>query len=424
MEGPFELRPLPGRWGTGPAGRRGAPFLEILFIGTLEPFPGGSGTINAQVVRGLQRHGHRIIAVSPVGPLAGNSTYVPVSAGDRLRFPGISVRRYDVPFAEVEPHKTDEHFITLEREAIRAALRVDAPPVADVVLVGRETFMRYVPDTLPWPERPPVVAIGHSSNAHGVLTGDRQPAAAEDLLARLSTCQRIVLVSEHQRSAWQALGVPITVIPNAVDLEGFAPGLATRRIATQDDIVVIHASNLKDAKRPLDLVEAASRALERQPRLFFLIAGDGPLGEPMREGAIQAGIGDRFAFVGWQTRAQMPELFQQADMAVLMSSRESMACALLEAMACARTPIATDIPASRELLREGETGFMYPVGDVERLAAILVELAADAPLRDRVGNAARAAVEQRGVEASTDRYELVLKAVVEEAGRVRRRSVS
>lgn len=55
-----------------------------------------------------------------------------------------------------------------------------------------------------------------------------------------------------------ALGVPIVVIPNGVDLDGFAPASPIRRVATDDDIVVIHVSSLKDTKRPLDLVEAAS----------------------------------------------------------------------------------------------------------------------------------------------------------------------
>ncbi|HYI22220.1 MAG TPA: glycosyltransferase [Candidatus Limnocylindrales bacterium] len=399
--------------------------MEIVFIGTLEPFPGGSGTVNGQVVRGLTQRGHSITAVSPLGPLAGARAAVPSPADDDARFPGARIRRYDVPFAEVEPHRTDQAFIDREREAIATTLLELAPAVPDVVLVGRETFARHVPEALPWAEKLPVVVAAHSSDAHGALSGNRHPTAAENLLARIAACTRLVLVAHHQRASYEVLGVPITVVPNGVDLVAFHPAVSgDRRAGAQEDIVFIHASNLKDAKRPLDLVAAAALALRSEPRLYFLIAGDGPLAEPMRQAARNASIEHRFAFTGWHPRAEMPDMFRQADVAVLMSGHESMPCALLEGMASGLPTIATDIPASREALIDGETGFLYPAGEVERLASLMVDLAAHSSRRTRAGRAARVAVENRGVETMVTGYESVLSFVVAESARDRRSTVA
>ena len=398
--------------------------MEILFIGTLEPFPGGSGTVNGQVVRGLAQRGHRITAVSPVGPLAGTRPAMTAAADDQASFPGARIRRYDMPFAEVEPHRTNQAYIDDERDAISSALRDLAPAVPDVVYIGRETFVRHVPEVLPWSERPPVVIAAHSSDAHGALSGARHPTAPEALLARLASCARLVLVSHHQRAAYEVLGAPITVVPNGVDLVAFHPRRGADRAGPKDDIVFVHASNLKDAKRPLDLVAAAALALRSEPRLFFLIAGDGPLAEPMRQAARDAEIEQRIAFTGWHPRSEMPDVFRQADAAVLMSGHESMPCALLEGMASGLPTIATDIPASREILSDGETGFLYPAGDVERLAALMVDLAADAARRTRAGIAARAAVENRGLEAMVAGYESVMAEVVAEAASARQSIVA
>jgi glycosyltransferase involved in cell wall biosynthesis len=58
-------------------------------------------------------------------------------------------------------------------------------------------------------------------------------------------------------------------------------------------------------------------------------------------------------------------------------------------MACGRVLLASDIPAAREIIDEGRTGFLFGVGDVEALAASLVRLAGDPKLRGEVGRAAR-----------------------------------
>ncbi len=106
----------------------------------------------------------------------------------------------------------------------------------------------------------------------------------------------------------------------------------------------------------------------------------------------------------WGWREDMPAVFAQSQIVCLPSHHEGLPKALLEAAASATAIVATDIPGCREIVLDGETGRLVPVGDVEALAAVLSELLGDAEQRCRLGRAAR-----RRVEA-----EFVLSKVVDE----------
>lgn len=83
------------------------------------------------------------------------------------------------------------------------------------------------------------------------------------------------------------------------------------------------------------------------------------------------------------------EVWAQAHIAVLASRREGLPKSLLEAAACGRPIIATNVPGCREVARPGENAILVPVGDAEALAEALAELATDAKLRRRYGAASR-----------------------------------
>ena len=79
---------------------------------------------------------------------------------------------------------------------------------------------------------------------------------------------------------------------------------------------------------------------------------------------------------------------------MLPSRREGVPLSLLEAAACARPLIATDVPGCRDIARPNLNAFLVPLGDVEALVRAIERLAADADLRRRFGQAGRQLVEQ------------------------------
>jgi glycosyltransferase involved in cell wall biosynthesis len=116
--------------------------------------------------------------------------------------------------------------------------------------------------------------------------------------------------------------------------------------------------------------------------------------------------------------ADVREVWRRAAIAVLPSSYgEGLPKALLEAAACARPIVATDIPGCREVVRSGETGILVPPGDPAALASAVLALACDPALRRRFGQAGRVLAEHEFAEEIVARETLgVYRAVLEERG--------
>jgi glycosyltransferase involved in cell wall biosynthesis len=96
----------------------------------------------------------------------------------------------------------------------------------------------------------------------------------------------------------------------------------------------------------------------------------------------------------WGECSDIAEIWANSHIAVLPSYREGLPKSLLEAAACGRPMVATDVPGCREIVQDGVTGLLVPPRDAERLAAALARLAGDKALRRRMGAAARDLVER------------------------------
>jgi glycosyltransferase involved in cell wall biosynthesis len=199
------------------------------------------------------------------------------------------------------------------------------------------------------------------------------------------------------------------VIPNAIDLERFTPGPADRALREalgilDDEIVIAHVSNLKAIKRPLELVEAAAATFKVEPRLRFLVIGDGALLSAMQSAVAGAGLSERFIFTGWIPYADMPGYIRLADAVVMPSAGEGLARVYLETMACGRVLIASNVDAAVELITHEENGLLFPLGDVEALSAHIVRTASDPELRRRIGTAARSRASPHRLDTAADAY--------------------
>lgn len=137
---------------------------------------------------------------------------------------------------------------------------------------------------------------------------------------------------------------------------------------------------------------AAARLLKAEARpLRFLLAGAPDPGNPAAipqetlEDWRDSGIVDWLGHVD-----DMPGLLAGADIVVLPSYREGLPKSLIEAAACARPLIATDVPGCREVVADGVDGLLVPVREAEPLAAAIARLADDPAMARRLGEAARA----------------------------------
>ncbi|MEG6508692.1 glycosyltransferase family 4 protein [Methyloligella sp. 2.7D] len=145
------------------------------------------------------------------------------------------------------------------------------------------------------------------------------------------------------------------------------------------------------------IVEAHEILRHRGVELRLLLVGDE---DPENPGSLAPEQLREFASafnIHWLGhKDDVREVWKEAHFAVLGSrGGEGLPKTLLEAAACGRPMVATDVPGSREIVIDGETGFLVPPDDPQAFADAMEKLAGDAALRQRMGKNARARVEQK-----------------------------
>lgn len=288
-----------------------------------------------------------------------------------------------------------------------------------------------------WNQATQLIAIAEATR-RGIpvlLRGESKPearrglvrkAVLKTLLQRVAAC---LAIGTENRLFYEQLGVGqerIYPVPYGVDNEHFERGARSAAQHREDSMrelgldparpVILFASKLIERKRPLDLVEAYRRLTrfgneaEDAHRAQLVIVGDGPLRAAVEKAARGPGWGS-IHVLGFRNQSELPRLYELSDVFVLPSAYETWGLVVNEAM-CAGTPvIASDgVGCARDLIREGETGFTYPVGDVEALARCLQRVLEDRPRAHAMGQRAAAHVRRFGIDAACDG---ILNAVAE-----------
>lgn len=156
--------------------------------------------------------------------------------------------------------------------------------------------------------------------------------------------------------------------------------------ARQQDIVAV--GRMDDNKNQRMAIRAFGRLAERFPQARLILYGDGPLKEELEKETAQSPQAGRIFFPGRVT--DVPERIEKAYAFVLTSFTEGMPNTLIEAMSLGLACVSTDCPCGgpRDLIRDGENGFLVPTDDDEALAQRLEELLSDPERADRIGREA------------------------------------
>lgn len=177
---------------------------------------------------------------------------------------------------------------------------------------------------------------------------------------------------------------------SGVDCSRFLPP-THERTCTEAPLRVILAARMLWDKGVGEFVEAARLLGSEGRQLRFILAGVPDPGNP-------AAIAEQ-TLLAWQMEglvewlghvADMPTLLAEADIVVLPSYREGLPKSLIEAAACARPLITTDVPGCREVVTHGVDGLLVPIRDAEALARAIAKLQDDPAFARRLGKAARA----------------------------------
>jgi glycosyltransferase involved in cell wall biosynthesis len=264
-------------------------------------------------------------------------------------------------------------------------------------------------------------AIVHTFHGH-VLRGYFDPVSERvfRLVERgfaLGTTS-IVAVSEEVRDDLVAMGVApadrFVVIPYGFDLDGLAPNEEARRALRgrlqldEATFVVGWAGRLTAIKRPLDLVRTLHALVTGGANAALLVVGDGEDRPAVEALARELGVTERCRFVGYQRG--MREWYSAFDALLLTSENEGTPVVAIEALAAGRPVVATRAGGTSAVVREGETGFLTPIGATDELAARLARLAADPGLAGTMGQQGARDVRRRfSRERMTDDVEALYR---------------
>jgi glycosyltransferase involved in cell wall biosynthesis len=208
--------------------------------------------------------------------------------------------------------------------------------------------------------------------------GGTEITAAQRLL--LSGCavrwrpDLLLCNAEAVRRTYEPLvRAPTEVVQNGVDDAQFYPksGDPARFRPAAAGLVVGFAGRLVPQKRPEDFIELAARFAALGPEVTFLAAGEGSRRDRYEELARRAGA-DHLRFLGYVD--DMRSFYAACDVLVLPSRSEGCPNVVLEAMAMGAVVIASDVAGTREVMRHGVEGLIYPIGEVGALAAELTRL--------------------------------------------------
>jgi glycosyltransferase involved in cell wall biosynthesis len=171
-------------------------------------------------------------------------------------------------------------------------------------------------------------------------------------------------VSRIQKEELERLGFAsekISIIPMGVDEAFLESGKSRKTKLGNRPFTILSNRNLLPNYNVSLLIRAIPMVVKEEPNTIFLIAGDGPERENLEREVRNLNTSSSVKFLGRIPHEEMPNLLGKSDIYISTSLCDGTSVSLLEAMGSGAFPVATDIPANREWIVDGENGFLFPI---------------------------------------------------------------
>src|SRR2546427_92784 len=160
-----------------------------------------------------------------------------------------------------------------------------------------------------------------------------------------------------------------------------------RRVGDRLDVIG-YVGRMSEEKGALQFAKAVPIAIQINPELRFIMAGEGPLRENVEQLLVRFGLETRVEMPGWVPHGDLPHLLNSLKLIVIPSFTEGLPNIMLEAMACGTPVLATPVGAIRDVIRDGETGFILDDNSPESIASNITRVL-EAPDFERVAERAQ-----------------------------------
>ncbi|HEY0099522.1 MAG TPA: N-acetyl-alpha-D-glucosaminyl L-malate synthase BshA [Pyrinomonadaceae bacterium] len=361
---------------------------------TVYPTYGGSGIVGSELGKELAKRGHTVHFIASALPTRLTEL------NERVRFHEVEMMSY--PLFEHQPYTlalATKMATVAEMEQLDLLHVHYAIPHSISAILARESLKPQ--------RRLPVITTLHGTDIT-LVGADRSYLP----ITRYGIAQSdgVTAISHYlRRETEETFGYSqVEVIPNFVCGSEYtrqpSPSLRAE-LSPAGEPLLVHVSNFRPVKRPVDCVEILARVRERGVGARLVMVGDGSERGRAEHRARCLNVEKFCTFVGKQPR--IVDYLSVADVLLLPSEQESFGLAALEAMACEVPVVASRVGGIPEVVTDGDTGCLSAVGDVDKMGADAAELLTD--------EAARRAMGARARESALSRYntDLVIPQYVE-----------
>lgn len=190
----------------------------------------------------------------------------------------------------------------------------------------------------------------------------------------------------------------LTTIHNSIEIDQVTPhrsGFEVRRELGLDEsrLVVGSAGRMVPVKGFDLFLGAAKTILETMPQTAFVLAGDGPMFDAIKDMSVELGISKDVILPGF--REDIVDVLNCLDIFVVTSHHEGIPTVVLEAMALRKPVVATAVGGMNEIIESGISGVLVKPGDSHAISSACLNLLNDKPERTKLGDSARESVQDK-----------------------------
>jgi len=199
-------------------------------------------------------------------------------------------------------------------------------------------------------------------------------------------------------------------IPNGIEPDKYLSLSIGRKKSETGPLIVGTIGSLRPVKDPALFLRVVGLVTGHLTETKFIHIGDGPMGSELLASSQRLQLQDKLSYLGHQD--DVSRFLNDMDVFVLTSMSEGMSNVVMEAMAAGLPCVVTDAGDNRELVRDGESGFVVPVGDEELMAHRLLLLLNDEEMRKCMGAKGRELTKECNVRRMAAEYEKVYEKVM------------
>ncbi|MGH7522566.1 MAG: N-acetyl-alpha-D-glucosaminyl L-malate synthase BshA [Gemmatimonadales bacterium] len=369
---------------------------------TCYPTYGGSGAVATELGLELARRGHDIHFISYASPfrLRGFAERVTFHEVTQLDYP---LFEQSSPYALALAVKQHE---VAKREQLDLMHVHYAIPHAATAWLAKQMLLHERLDMK-------IVTTLHGTDI--TLVG-QDPSYYTLTKFSIEQSDAVTAVSSYLREeTYRAFGCgqcDLRVIPNFIATADYHPPTDDsfrKKLAPPGHRVLVHVSNFRPVKRVGDVVKIFAGVRQKIPATLVLV-GDGPDRDAAEHEADGLGLRKDVRFLG--KVENVGDVLRGADLFLLPSATESFGLAALEAMACAVPVVASAAGGIPEVVGDGKTGFLAPVGDVAAMVERALRVLEDSALHERLRRDAAAHALEFSADRVVPRYEALYEEVL------------